>query len=201
MNIWETSFQSNYDIGWNTRDGRCELWPIGFDSIAHARITYSCGCDDCMARRHCASEHRKVRFGTGRCPFPWREKACLFNASRNTEIVRVSGWYACEQPVLENRLSSSRLSLGERNPETSIFQWWLYRNSCAISSDEKFFFSRRNIGEKKLGECFKGKKVSRVKSAYIKRDETFYGNLRFLLENDLSLSLSPVEIIAEMYKT
>lgn len=69
----------------NTRDGRCELWPIGFDSIAHARITYSCGCDDCIARRHCASEHRKVRFGTGRCPFPWREKACLFNASRNTE--------------------------------------------------------------------------------------------------------------------
>lgn len=148
-----------------------------------------------QALRKRASD-RKVRFGTGRCPFPWREKACLFNASRNTEIVRVSGWYACEQPVLENRLSSSRLSLGERNSyrgtksRNFYISTWLYRNSCVISSDEKFFFSRRNIGEKKLGECFKGKKVSRVKSAYIKRDETFYGNLRFLLENDLSLSLS-----------
>lgn len=151
-----------------------------------------------MARRHCASEHRKVRFGTGRCPFPWREKACLFNASRNTEK-RLSVYPAdthASSPSLKTDfrvqgfLSGNEIRIGERNPETSIFQWWLYRNSCAISSDEKFFFSRRNIGEKKLGECFKGKKVSRVKSAYIKRDETFYGNLRFLLENDLSLSLS-----------
>lgn len=37
-----------------------------------------------QALRKRASD-RKVRFGTGRCPFPWREKACLFNASRNTE--------------------------------------------------------------------------------------------------------------------
>lgn len=198
MNIWETSFQSNYDIGWNTRDGRCELWPIGFDSIAHARITYSCGCDDCIARRHCASEHRKVRFGTGRCPFPWREKACLFNASRNTEK-RLSVYPAdthASSPSLKTDFRVQGFLSGERNSyrgtksRNFYISTWLYRNSCAISSDEKFFFSRRNIGEKKLGECFKGKKVSRVKSAYIKRDETFYGNLRFLLENDLSLSLS-----------
>lgn len=150
-----------------------------------------------QALRKRASD-RKVRFGTGRCPFPWREKACLFNASRNTEK-RLSVYPAdthASSPSLKTDFRVQGFLSGERNSyrgtksRNFYISTWLYRNSCAISSDEKFFFSRRNIGEKKLGECFKGKKVSRVKSAYIKRDETFYGNLRFLLENDLSLSLS-----------
>lgn len=133
----------------------------------------------------------------------------MFNASRNTEK-RLSVYPAdthASSPSLKTDFRVQGFLSGERNSyrgtksRNFYISTWLYRNSCVISSDEKFFFSRRNIGEKKLGECFKGKKVSRVKSAYIKRDETFYGNLRFLLENDLSLSLFPVEIIAEMYKT
>ena len=150
-----------------------------------------------QALRKRASD-RKVRFGTGRCPFPWRERlACLTQVGiprRDCPCIRLIRMRAARpwKQTFEFKAFSraNEIRIGERNPETSIFQWWLYRNSCAISSDEKFFFPRRNIGEKKLGECFKGKKVSRVKSAYIKRDETFYGNLRFLLENDLSLSLS-----------
>lgn len=116
-----------------------------------------------QALRKRASD-RKVRFGTGRCPFPWREKACLFNASRNTEIVRVSGWYACEQPVLENRLSSSRLSLGERNPETSIFQRGCtetpvrFRATKSSSSLEEIS-GRRNSGSVSKVKRFPGWKA------------------------------------------
>lgn len=148
----------------NTRDGRCELWPIGFDSIAHARITYSCGCDDCMARRHCASEHRKVRFGTGRCPFPWREKACLFNASRNTEIVRVSGWYACEQPVLENRLSSSRLSLGRTKfVSGNEIPKLLYFNGGCTETPVRFRATRSSSSLEEISGRRNSGSVSKVK--------------------------------------
>lgn len=82
-----------------------------------------------QALRKRASD-RKVRFGTGRCPFPWREKACLFNASRNTEK-RLSVYPAdthASSPSLKTDfrvqgfLSGNEIRIGERNPETSIFQ-------------------------------------------------------------------------------
>lgn len=69
-----------------------------------------------QALRKRASD-RKVRFGTGRCPFPWREKACLFNASRNTEK-RLSVYPAdthASSPSLKTDFRVQGFLSGERN--------------------------------------------------------------------------------------
>lgn len=116
-----------------------------------------------QALRKRASD-RKVRFGTGRCPFPWREKACLFNASRNTEIVRVSGWYACEQPVLENRLSSSRLSLGRTKfVSGNEIPKLLYFNGGCTETPVRFRATRSSSSLEEISGRRNSGSVSKVK--------------------------------------
>lgn len=105
-----------------------------------------------QALRKRASD-RKVRFGTGRCPFPWREKACLFNASRNTEK-RLSVYPAdthASSPSLKTDFRVQGFLSGNEIPKLLYFNVVVPKLLCDFERREVLLLSKKYRGEETRG--------------------------------------------------